>query len=96
MLAEVQAANAALSAITGAIQNGKDIGDIAGSCAEYFNTKSVIARRSNKRGSKSQIQTFMEFEKLPNIKDVIFIFFISTLTQSACNFSLHFLRSLGC
>ena len=27
MLAEVQAANAALSAITGAIQNGKDIGD---------------------------------------------------------------------
>lgn len=64
MLAEVQAANAALSAITGAIQNGKDIGDIAGSCAEYFNTKSVIARRSNKRGSKSQIQTFMEFEKL--------------------------------
>lgn len=41
------------------------------------------------------ISTFMEFEKLPNIKDVIFIFFISTLTQSACNFSLHFLRNIG-
>ena len=64
MLAEVQAANAALAAITGAIQNGRDLSDIAGNCASYFNTKSVIARSSNKKGTKSQIQTFMEFEKL--------------------------------
>ena len=64
MLAEVQAANSALAAITGAIQNGKDLTDIAGSCAQYFNCKSIVARASNKRGTKSQIQTFMEFEKL--------------------------------
>ena len=44
MLAEVQAANSALAAITGAIQNGKDLTDIAGSCADYFNCKSIVAR----------------------------------------------------
>ena len=46
------------------VQNGKDLTDIAGSCADYFNCKSIVARASNKRGTKSQIQTFMEFEKL--------------------------------
>lgn len=64
MLAEVQAANAALNQIMNMVQHGRDISEMAGSCATYFNTKAVIARRSNKKGSKSQIQTFMEFEKL--------------------------------
>ena len=64
MLAEVQAANAALGQIMTLVKHGQDISDMAGSCATYFNTKAIIARSSNKRGSKSQIQTFMEFEKL--------------------------------
>ena len=64
MLAEVQAANAALGQIMKLVKHGQDISEMAGSCATYFNTKAVIARSSNKRGSKSQIQTFMEFEKL--------------------------------
>ena len=64
MLAEVQAANAALSQIMNLVKHGQVISEMAGSCATYFNTKAIIARSSNKRGSKSQIQTFMEFEKL--------------------------------
>ena len=64
MLAEVQAANAALSQIMNMVKHGQDISQMAGTAANYFNCKSVIARSSNKKGSKSQIQTFMEFEKL--------------------------------
>ena len=64
MLAEVQAANAALSQIMNLVRHGQDISQMAGSCADYFNSKAIIARCSNKKGSKSQIQTFMEFEKL--------------------------------
>tara|TARA_B110000483_G_C18114369_1_gene511006 strand:- start:31 stop:1323 length:1293 start_codon:yes stop_codon:yes gene_type:complete len=41
------------------------------------------------------ISEFINFNKLPNIKEVIFIFFISSLVQSVCNFSLHFLRNIG-
>ena len=64
MLAEVQAANAALTQIMTAIKHGKDISDMAGTCATYFNCKSIVARRGCKKGNKSQVQTFMEFEKL--------------------------------
>ena len=44
MLAEVQAANAALSQIMNLVKHGQDISEMAGSCATYFNTKAIIAR----------------------------------------------------
>jgi len=64
MIAEIAAANVALGTITQALKHGKDLSDIAGTCAGYFNSKSIIARSSNKRGTNTQIQHFMELEKL--------------------------------
>jgi len=64
MLAEVQAANDALGTILSVVQRGGDIADMAETCGRYFNNKSVVARCSNKRGTKSQLVTFMELEKL--------------------------------
>jgi hypothetical protein len=64
MIAEIAAANVALGTITQALKHGKDLGDIAGTCADYFNNKAVLARSSNKRGTRTQIQHFMELEKL--------------------------------
>ena len=64
MLAEVQAANAALSQIMNMVKHGQDISQMAGSCATYFNTKAIIARSSNKRGSKSQIETLKQIHEM--------------------------------
>jgi len=64
VLAEIASAHSALSTITLAIQSGKDLSDVAGSCAEYFNTKAVISRNARKHGTKTQLQMFMEREKL--------------------------------
>ena len=64
MLAEVQAASNALDTILSVVQKGGDIADMAGTCANYFNNKSVVARCSNKKGTRSQLATFMELEKL--------------------------------
>ena len=64
MLAEVQAASNALETILSVVQKGGDIADMAGTCATYFNNKSVVARCSNKKGTRSQLATFMELEKL--------------------------------
>ena len=64
MLAEIAAANAAFAVIQQSLKNGKDFYDVAGSCAEYFNNKAIISRNSSKRGSKSQLQNFLELEKM--------------------------------
>jgi len=64
MIAEIAAANVALGVITQALKHGKDLGEIAGTCADYFNNKAILARSSNKKGSRTQIQHFMELEKL--------------------------------
>ena len=64
MLAEIAAANAAFTTIKTALQHGKELYDVADSCAEYFNNKSYVARRANKRGRKSDLKAFMELEKL--------------------------------
>ena len=52
MLAEIQEANKAFGVIKNALQNGRELYDVSGSCATYFNCKSIIARRSNKRSKK--------------------------------------------
>lgn len=64
MLAEVQAANAAFNTIKSALKNGLELYDVSDSCATYFNSKSVIARRSNKKRKGSYLENFMHLEKL--------------------------------
>ena len=64
MLAEVQAANAAFNTIKSALKNGRELYDVSDSCATYFNSKSVIARRSNKKRKGSYLENFMHLEKL--------------------------------
>ncbi len=65
MLAEIQEANKAFGVIKNALQNGRELYDVSGSCATYFNCKSIIARRSNKRSRrKSELENFMHLEKL--------------------------------
>ena len=65
MLTEIQEANKAFGVIKNALQNGRELYDVSGSCATYFNCKSIIARRSNKRSKrKSELENFMHLEKL--------------------------------
>ena len=64
MLAEVQAANAAFSTIKLALKNGRELYDVSDSCATYFNSKSIIARRANKKRKGSYLENFMQLEKL--------------------------------
>ena len=64
MLAEVAAANAAFGIIKLALQNGKELYDVSASAADYFNSKSVVARKAKRNGNKTQFQAFLELEKL--------------------------------
>ncbi len=64
MLEEIQQANKAFATIKSALQNGREFYDVSESCATYFNCKSIIARRSKKKGRKTELQNFMELEKL--------------------------------
>tara|TARA_R100000908_G_scaffold60083_1_gene37210 strand:+ start:618 stop:1061 length:444 start_codon:yes stop_codon:yes gene_type:complete len=64
VLEEIAAANKAFATIKSALQNGREFYDVSESCATYFNCKSIIARRSKKNGKKSQLQNFLELEKL--------------------------------
>ena len=65
MLTEIQEANKAFGVIKNALQNGRELYDVSGSCATYFNCKSIIARRSNKRSKrKSELENFLHLEKL--------------------------------
>ena len=64
MLAEVQAANAAFNTIKSALKNGRELYDVSDSCATYFNSKSIISRRANKKRKGSYLENFMHLEKL--------------------------------
>tara|TARA_Y100001938_G_scaffold46596_1_gene64852 strand:- start:361 stop:804 length:444 start_codon:yes stop_codon:yes gene_type:complete len=64
VLEEIQQANKAFATIKSALQNGREFYDVSESCATYFNCKSIIARRSKKKGRKTELQNFMELEKL--------------------------------
>jgi len=64
VLAEVQAANAAFNTIKSALKNGRELYDVSDSCATYFNSKSVISRRANKKRKGSYLENFMHLEKL--------------------------------
>ena len=66
MIAELVAANAAFTAIKTAIQNGKQIADVASQVGKYVNATEDLRRKGEKkkRAGGADLQEFMHLEKL--------------------------------
>jgi hypothetical protein len=63
MLAEIAAANAAFGLLKTALSNGKELYDCTGAATQFFDNKSVIAKRVADKG-QSDMQAFMALEKI--------------------------------
>lgn len=64
MIAELAIANSAFAVIKQTIANGQDLTRVAKQAASYFDSKSEIAKKANKNGSKSDMEAFMALETL--------------------------------
>ena len=69
MLAEIAIANAAFGVLKEAIGNGKELYDVAGVVSQFFDSKSALQKKSNKNGYKSDMQAFMELEKIREMEE---------------------------
>ena len=68
MLAEIAIANAAFGVIKEAIGNGKDLYEM-GSLLHNFSTKNALQKKSHKKGYKSDMEAFMELEKIKEMEE---------------------------
>jgi hypothetical protein len=64
MLAELAAANAAFNIIKTAIQNGREIHDTGSAAFDYFNNKSKLQKKFEKKGKKTDLEEFFALEKI--------------------------------
>jgi|TARA_R100000482_G_scaffold42628_2_gene14832 hypothetical protein len=64
MLAELAIANSAFAVIKQTIANGQDLTRVAKQATSYFDSKSEIAKKAKKNGSKSDMEAFMALEAL--------------------------------
>lgn len=64
MLAELAIANSAFAVIKQTIANGQDLTRVAKQATSYFDSKSQIAKKAKKNGSKSDMEAFMALETL--------------------------------
>tara|TARA_B100000212_G_scaffold47375_1_gene30553 strand:- start:140 stop:574 length:435 start_codon:yes stop_codon:yes gene_type:complete len=66
MIAELVAANAAFTAIKTAIQNGRQIADVASQVGKYVNATEDLRRKGEKkkRAGGADLQEFIHLEKL--------------------------------
>jgi hypothetical protein len=64
MIAEIAAANAAFQVIKGALTNGRELYDVAEQASKYFDNKSAIAKKANRTGGSTELQCFMQLEKI--------------------------------
>ena len=69
MLAEIAIANAAFGVLKEAIGNGKELYDVAGVVTQFFDSKTTLQKKSNKNGYKSDMQAFMELEKIREMEE---------------------------
>ena len=69
MLAEIAIANAAFGVIKEAIGNGKDLYEMGGVVAQFFDQKTALQKKSNKNGYKSDMEAFMELEKIKEMEE---------------------------
>jgi hypothetical protein len=63
MIAEIAAANAAFGVLKQALSSGKELYDCASAATQFFDNKSVIAKRVAEKG-QSDLQAFMALEKI--------------------------------
>ena len=63
MLLEIAAANAAFDVLKTALSNGRDLYECGSAAKNYFDNKSVIAKRVASKG-KSDLDAFMALEKI--------------------------------
>jgi len=71
MLAEIAVANAAFGVIKEAIGNGKDLYEMGGVVAKFFDSKTDLQRKAHRRGYKSDMEAFMELEKIKEMEEHI-------------------------
>ena len=69
MLAEIAIANAAFGVIKEAIGNGKDLYEMGGVVAQFFDQKTALQKKSHKKGYKSDMEAFMELEKIKEMEE---------------------------
>ena len=69
MLAEIAIANAAFGVIKEAIGNGKDLYEMGSVVAQFFDQKNALQKKSNKNGYKSDMEAFMELEKIKEMEE---------------------------
>ena len=69
MLAEIAIANAAFGVIKEAIGNGKDLYEMGSVVAQFFDQKTALQKKSNKNGYKSDMEAFMELEKIKEMEE---------------------------
>lgn len=71
MLAELAAANAAFAVIKSAIQNGREISDVAHKIGEYVNATESLRKKGQKKKRKghTDLEEFMHLEKLQRQED---------------------------
>ena len=71
MLAEIAIANAAFGVIKEAIGNGKDLYEMGSVVAKFFDSKTDLQRKAHGRGYKSDMEAFMELEKIKEMEEHI-------------------------
>ena len=71
MLAEIAIANAAFGVIKEAIGNGKDLYEMGSVVAKFFDSKTDLQRKAHRRGYKSDMEAFMELEKIKEMEEHI-------------------------
>ena len=66
MLAEIAAANAAFAVIKKAIQNGREIADVAGKVGDYVNATEDLRKLGERKKQKGRqdLEEFLHLEKL--------------------------------
>ena len=69
MLAEIAIANAAFGVIKEAIGNGKDLYEMGSFVTQFFDQKNALQKKSNKNGYKSDMEAFMELEKIKEMEE---------------------------
>ena len=69
MLAEIAIANAAFGVIKEAIGNGKDLYEMGSFVTQFFDSKNALQRKSNAKGYKSDMEAFMELEKIKEMEE---------------------------
>ena len=80
MLAEIAAANAAFAVIKKAIQNGREIADVAGKVGEYVNATEDLRKKGERKKSKGRtdLEEFLQLEKLKQQEEELKQFMIYT------------------